>query len=508
MIISRVRCSLINQQRTDNMKRVILIDVGNAGLISDPHRTSWPSLGILTIGSFLQKIGWKVVLFDENILGPVSLENVVKSGDVVGLSLLITSCERGLRLAAEAKKLGASFVFLGNDQAAGRCAQILNWHQCIDGIFLGDDLLPVEEVFRSLLEKNKMPEKEIRGFARRDKSGKISAKHVCSFPSLSFNGLDFDLYPKEYWEKVWRNFRAAEECESGINLRRAKNATIMLASGCPHGRDACSYCAINQIGWLRWGKEGYFLPLIDAYENFGINAFYNVTDDFTGFPELIERLRKAGVKFPNLTFYGRAWSAAHKPEIFEEILRLVGGGFAEVNCGLDSGSDRVLRQGLNKGHGIEENKKFVLLAKELGLQVHCSFIFGSPGEDEQSCRDTLQFIEWMLDILGQQVARIESDVFWVWHGSPSGKIFDSFDFARDYAALAGKDLPFDVWKREFNVYFDAIVLPWEMQLSFLRWFTRIDLEFVQMCNAETRRLAEKCGVKYGISHGANEKVIT
>ncbi|MFA5872038.1 MAG: B12-binding domain-containing radical SAM protein [Parcubacteria group bacterium] len=489
------------------MKRVFLINVGDRRPADSLHWHAWPSLGILTVGSLLQEIGWDVTLYDENILGPIRLEDFVRSGDVVGLSLLISSCERGLHLANEAKKLGSQYVILGNDQAASRAKQILSQCPSVDGIFLGDNLDPIEKVFGCIAKISSLPVDGIAGFTRRDRNGIPALILAKPFHSLQFNKPDFKLYSQAYWERVWQNHQELDGSEYSIDSTGIKNATIMLASGCAHGRNACSYCSINEVGQMRWGDADYFLSLIEAYKNFGISTYYNVTDDFTGFPQLIDKLYTAGVKFPNLIFYGRARSAMHRPKIFENILRLVDGGYAKVNCGLDSGSDLILQQGLNKGHGIRENKELVLLAKKLGLHLHCSFIFGSPGENERSCQETLEFIEWMLGILGKQVARIESDIFWAWHSAPSGRIFTSYEFARGYAAMVGKDLPRVAWRREFNIYQDSISLPWKVQLSFLRWFTRVDVDFVRDCNTNIRRLAEKYGVIYGIAHGANANVI-
>jgi hypothetical protein len=489
------------------MKRVFLINVGDRRPADSLHYHAWPSLGILTVGSLLQEIDWEVILWDENILGKIRLENFLRSGDVVGLSVLISSCERGLLLANEAKKLGASFVLLGNDQAASRAGQILGQWPSVDGIFMGDNLDPIKKVFNCIAKDNSPPTDEIAGFARKDQNGIPALTTAKPFPSLSFNKLNFNLYPQTYWEKVWQNHRVLNGSEYNVDLASIKNSTIMLASGCAHGRNACSYCSINEVGQLRSGNEKYLIPLVNAYRDFGINSFYDVTDDLTGFPKLIGKLKEANIQFQNLIFYGRAWSATHRPKVYEEILKLVEGGYAKVNCGLDSGSDRILRAGLNKGHGIKENRDLVLLAKKLGFHVHCSFIFGSPGEDEKSCQETLEFIEWMLGILGRQVTRIESDIFWVWFNSPSGRIFMDYDFARKYAGMSGKGLPFAAWKREFNSYLDNIFLPWEVQLSFLKWFTKIDLDFVRACNAKVRGLAEKHGVYYGVAHGANADVI-
>ena len=65
-------------------------------------------------------------------------------------------------------------------------------------------------------------------------------------------------------------------------------------------------------------------------------------------------------------------------------------GCWQVLYGLESGSDRMLKL-LNKGASLEQNIQAVRWANEAGLSVRADFIVGTPGETEESLRETLDF---------------------------------------------------------------------------------------------------------------------
>ncbi|MFH1548055.1 MAG: radical SAM protein, partial [Candidatus Omnitrophota bacterium] len=60
--------------------------------------------------------------------------------------------------------------------------------------------------------------------------------------------------------------------------------------------------------------------------------------------------------------------------------------------GIESGSQRILDKGMNKGVKIEQIKKAMLNAKEAGLFTAGSVIFPSPGETETTAQETLNLL--------------------------------------------------------------------------------------------------------------------
>jgi len=278
----------------------------------------------------------------------------------------------------------------------------------------------------------------------------------------------------------------------------------MLASGCVHARNACHYCAISHASQLRCGNERYVRKLIDAYKQFGVNSFYEICDDLLGFRSLICRLKAWSIKFPHFTCYARA-SSANSWNI-EELFGLVEpDGHLKFNIGLDSGDDMILRRGINKGSGLNENIKIVRLMKEFGIWAHFSFIFGSPGETKTSCQRTLDFIQWVFDTMGQLIANIEADIWWVNYGAPCDKIFVDYNFACHYATMAGKQITYREWQNDFFAYRDSIVVPWEVQKNWYRWFTNIDINYAEECIAKVRQGAAQNNTNFGRAYGLADR---
>jgi radical SAM superfamily enzyme YgiQ (UPF0313 family) len=76
-------------------------------------------------------------------------------------------------------------------------------------------------------------------------------------------------------------------------------------------------------------------------------------------------------------------------ELFELMMEA---GFMQIDATPDSASPRVLRN-LDKGFCLGEIEKMAGLIKKYDLPTMWFFLFGGPGEDEDSYRETIDFID-------------------------------------------------------------------------------------------------------------------
>jgi acyl carrier protein len=67
-------------------------------------------------------------------------------------------------------------------------------------------------------------------------------------------------------------------------------------------------------------------------------------------------------------------------------------GKKQVHFGVDSLSNRVLRE-LRKGFTVDDVRNAVRICRELGMEVSCSLLFGSPSETVESVQETFQHID-------------------------------------------------------------------------------------------------------------------
>lgn len=486
------------------------------------HERAWPHLGVLFVGTAAQDAGWEVELWDELVLGYVDLEKLVQPGDVVGLSLVVTGIERGVELAREAKELGASMVIAGNDAAIFRANQILALpDKPIDAVFTTNSVLAVRDFFRKLNAGGTLESVRVSGVQTVPGVRQLS-NHAAELilelrerQLLKANGQydsqdvftvpNFDLFPDSYWETVWSNYRSVfghkHHDPAGV-----RNAIGLLAQGCTKtaGYDVCSECSIFGVADIRKADDRYVAQTVERYAKQGITHLFNVTDSSFEMQHIPRQLMAAGSLFRSMTIYGRAQGITRNPKLLE-LWQTVAPERLVLNVGMESGDERILETGISKsnpnihtGSRLEENRTAVRRIKEAGANLHFSLIFGSPGESHESCQRSLEFMHWAIDVLGRQLDTVESDIFWVNHGAPSSQVLENYSYAQELAALAGKEISEEDWFAHFATHRDALVVPWEAEEAWYRFFTNISVEEAQAYNA---KVAEAMAKVEGSVHG-------
>ena len=84
---------------------------------------------------------------------------------------------------------------------------------------------------------------------------------------------------------------------------------------------------------------------------------------------------------------------AHVRGVSLEVFKLLkSSGCFGVFLGIESGSQRILDKGMNKGVKVEQIKKAILYAKEAGLFTAGSIIFPAPGETKATQQQTLDLL--------------------------------------------------------------------------------------------------------------------
>lgn len=464
----------------------------------------WPHLGINFVGTVAKQEGYDVVLWDEMIQGPAPLGELVQPGDVVGLSMVTTGIERGVQLAASVKELGAEYVIAGNDSAMFRARQLLELpDRPIDAIFTSNSLRSLREFFRepdavmngeSLVAHVATSASQV-AFVSNTASG--VAEETKTFTAEDFFVVpDLSLFGPEYWELVHSAYRS-QFGHKHMDSDSVKNAVALFAQGCGRAGmgDICDYCTIRHVANVVMPPEGYLEETLAAYKAFGINTFNNVTDSAFEMGVLASRLKALG-PVETLVIYGRAQAIAMRPDLLERWKGCVTERL-QINCGMDSGDERILQLGINKsgskkGSRLAENYQAVANIKAAGPLVHLHFsvIFGSPGETKESCEATLAFVQHVIDTLGEQLDVAEGDVFWVNFGAPCNEIFTDYEAAKKRATLAGKTISYDEWQHYFARHADALSVPEESQNAWYTFFTNISREEAKAYNAKVAEMME------------------
>lgn len=488
-------------------RRLVLINVEE--VLTDLTRPEdkqyrvWPHLGILFIGTVAHEEGYEVVLWDELVQGLAPLEKLIKQDDIVGLSLVATGIERGVTIARKAKELGARYVIAGNDSAIFRSNQLLNIpEKPIDAVFTSNSLFSVRQFFREiqyasvdaliipdvqtksgLIQASNIREKLVEEIALRRRlkqSGTFDEHDVFIVPKL-------DLFSEAYWQEVWSNYRS-EFGHKHSNPDTVRNALALFAQGCTRtrGTDVCLYCTIAGVADLRLPSRKYLVATAEAYKRFGIDMVFNVTDSVLEMQKVVQVLKEENIRYNAMTIYGRAQGIARAPHLLDDWLSVVNDRLL-INVGMDSGDDKPLKEGIHKssiesGSRVADNRQAVELIKKSGAHLHYSLIFGSPGETRESCERSMEFLEWTIDTLGDQLDICETDIFWLNFGAPASRVFYSYDYARELAEIAGKSISAVEWYRDFASQKEKLTVPLKTEKAWYEHFTNIDYDEAQAYN--------------------------
>jgi len=170
-------------------------------------------------------------------------------------------------------------------------------------------------------------------------------------------------------------------------LFNKKTTGVISARGCPY---KCSFCDKGVFGGnMRFRSADNFLAeLKELKENYGYESFFFYDDIFTINHKRLRKLLK-GIEDLNIQFL----SANRVNLMTKEILRdLRNAGCVKVAYGIESGSQKVLDMA-NKQTTVQQQIYSIKAAKDEGIYVKCYFIFGLPGEDEQTIEETKKLIE-------------------------------------------------------------------------------------------------------------------
>jgi len=304
-------------------------------------------------GSMLKSIGYDVVLIGGQI--PV-YKRIILYADMI-------------------KGINHDAVIIAGGSAAMSVPQLLLQNSNVDVVCAGEG----EKVILDLLEglkSNKLKElTHIKGFYYQS-NGRI----VFSGNPDLLNDLDsesdmpaYDLLPMEIYL-------------SNPIVGFGRDVDIISSRGCPF---KCTFCYQPWGAGFRAHTVDYIIDTIKHLKkNYKIDFVSFQDDEFMAKKsrvyEFCEKVRK---HVPDLL-----WSCTGRVNLIkEDIVRdMKNSGCVSISYGFESGSPRILKS-MNKVATIEQMENAVKVNRKFGMMLPVSFIIGMPGEDEESCRETVEF---------------------------------------------------------------------------------------------------------------------
>ncbi|MBU0846736.1 B12-binding domain-containing radical SAM protein [Patescibacteria group bacterium] len=178
-----------------------------------------------------------------------------------------------------------------------------------------------------------------------------------------------------------------------------KAVHIVTLRGCPY---SCAFCDKVSVGTnVRYRSIENVLSEMDfVISKYGYTGFVIYDDIFT-----LNRKRVYAFcdEFKKRKLKWRCWSRTNT--IDKDMLSVMKeSGLVSITFGVESGDDTVLTM-INKQTTAEQNRKALLACKEIGVPVRCSIMYGNPGENIESVKNTIKLIEetqpdeWNLAVL-------------------------------------------------------------------------------------------------------------
>jgi radical SAM superfamily enzyme YgiQ (UPF0313 family) len=173
-----------------------------------------------------------------------------------------------------------------------------------------------------------------------------------------------------------------------INTPHGSPFTIMYASkGCPY---SCIFCTERNTKLKKRSAESILSELQYLKKSFDVKtvSFFDetFTIDWNRVVAICEGIKKEKLKI--------VWYCNTRVDLVNrDLLKIMyDGGCRGISYGVESGSQQILNNA-KKGTTVKQAEDAIKWAKEVGIKVYCSFIFGLPGENWSTVDETIKFVK-------------------------------------------------------------------------------------------------------------------
>lgn len=380
-------------------------------LLASPHSEVWNSrkhihMGLAYLAGSLRAHGYEAEIWDASVEADLETLDEKLSRDkfdIVGFSAPTPLINNAWDEAKIAKKHGA-LTILGGPHLTLQPHESMEKNQ-VDLVVRGEAEYTIIEIMAAL-EKQQQIDKyqesntdngqnpklfdpaagwgNILGLSWRDTEGKI--RHNLDRPLP--DDIDAIPFPAHDMFKIDR-YTNLNPLTDGLDMN-ARAYTIVTSRGCPY---KCTYCSKPITGdtWRGRTIDNVIAEWEWLVKDLGATEI-GITDDIWNLDrqrakDLCRALIKANLNHvPWVTIHGMKVNNTDA-ELFQLMKQA---GCKRVGFGVENGDDWMLRNVIKKGQTVEMVQNAFQWAKQAKLQTMGFFIFGMPGETEESMEKTIQ----------------------------------------------------------------------------------------------------------------------
>jgi len=333
-----------------------------------------PSLGMAYVAAVLEKNGHKVQIIDctaEQISVDIVKEKLKNYSDIdfIGLTATTPIFPNALRIARICKEMfpNAKIVF-GGVHPTVMPDETLSY-DFVDFVVRDEgeetmsELVSGERPWKILGLSHKKNNKIIHNLAR------PLIKNLDEIPPPAYNLLPMTKY------------RPATG-----SYKRLPAMSIFATRGCP-GR--CTFCHRAFRGIVRPRSARNIIDEIKLLQkDYGIKEVSFYDDTFTLFKNVVKEFCEI-IKNEKIDI---TWSCFTRVDfVDEELLRAMKqSGCHLILFGVESADEEILKN-IKKNISLEQVEKVVKLARKIGIETRASFMFGNPGETEETIKKTINY---------------------------------------------------------------------------------------------------------------------
>ncbi|GAB4540388.1 MAG: radical SAM protein [Thermodesulfovibrionia bacterium] len=409
----------------------------------------WQPLGTLYVASSLIKAGHEVRFLNgafmrhEDILKEVSLFEP----HLVGLYSTTFGWKRALKTASDIKRQNPDvFIIAGGPYPIAMQERCLEDTHDIDAVVTGEGEITVVEIVKRLSEGKDLD--GVEGVVYRDNEGIIKNP-----PRQLITDLDSIPFPaRQLLGDVDRYIPPP------ATYKRKPVAVVITSRGCNRRCIFCFQIDKERKTGIRFRSVENVMEEIELCLKQGYREIKFIDDtlaaDYDRAMRLTEEIRKRGLHF--------TWFAS---ACVNQVDRPLLKAFKDAGCwailfGAESGVQKNLNT-IRKGITLEQTRRAVRWAKEVGLTVYTPFIIGIPGE---TVEDALKTIDFAIE-LNPDIAN-----FHALTPFPGTELYDNIerygmvsDDVEDFTYQGAAFIPYSM-KRE-----DILML---RQIAFRRFYSR------------------------------------
>lgn len=341
---------------------------------------AYPPLTLLTLATYIKnKIpDINIEILDGEI---ISIEEILAKvdADFVGISAGILNYDTAIEIA-EIASLKGSKVIMGGPYPTVIPDLILKNHEFIDAVVIGDG---EESLFKYMTEKNlnKVPNLAYR------KNGTIAINKQIPTPLEAVPITSYEFIELQPYFKNFQIRYPFKPFSGTLSIFSSKGCLWREKSG------GCIYCGLPILNYRSKSPEIFWNELKNLYEKYDVNFFWDVSDTFTRPAKRLKEIAKFKPKNLDIKFlfYGRSDDIN---DTTASLLKNIGA--YEIFLGVESGDNRIL-QLANRGQNSNHILKAVRILAKYGIKNLISFQFGLPGENQESCNNSIKLAKELLE---------------------------------------------------------------------------------------------------------------